>query len=229
MAATDSKVVPLKRNIVTEQEPLAGNVKVTREDWLNVALDILVSEGVGEIKIMSIGDRLDVSRSSFYWYFKSRQDLLDALLQYWETTNTTALVKQASFPADTITQSVCNVFRCFVNPDLFDNALDFAVRDWARRSRKVRKILDRSDHERMAALAAMFGRFGYGERDAQTRARILYFMQLGYNVAELNETLTDRLKLLPDYLLGFTGVEASGDEIEEFGRYAIKVNERNWT
>jgi len=223
MMASASKITPLNQ----KAEPLAGNVKVTREDWLNVALDILVSEGVGEIKIMSIGDRLDVSRSSFYWYFKSRQDLLDALLQHWEETNTAALVKQASLPADTITQSVCNVFRCFVNPDLFDNALDFAVRDWARRSGKVRKILDRSDHERMDALATMFGRFGYGESEAQTRARILYFMQLGYNVAELNETLTDRLKLLPDYLLGFTGVEASKDEIEEFGRYATETNERN--
>ena len=32
-----------------EKEPLVGHVKVTREDWLNVARDILVSEGMAEV------------------------------------------------------------------------------------------------------------------------------------------------------------------------------------
>jgi AcrR family transcriptional regulator len=58
------------------QEAQPGNVKVTREDWLRVAMDLLVSDGVSEVKVLTIGERLGVSRSSFYWYFKSRKDLL---------------------------------------------------------------------------------------------------------------------------------------------------------
>ncbi len=211
----------------TSRGPLTGNVKVTREDWMNVALDILVSDGIGEVKVLAIGQRLGVSRSSFYWYFKSRQHLLSTLLDHWQASNTAALVTQTTLPADTVTEAVCNVFRCFVNPGLFNNALDFAIRDWARRSGKVRKVLDRSDQARLDALAAMFERYGYEEIEALTRARILYFMQIGYNVAELNETLSDRLKLLPQYLLGFTGVAASQEEIEAFTAYAIAINEGN--
>ena len=201
-----------------------GNIKATRQDWLNVALDILITDGVGEVKVLAIGQRLGVSRSSFYWYFKSRQDLLDALLAHWEQTNTAALVAQSLQPADTITQAACNVFRCFVNPQLFNNELDFAVRDWARRSGKVRKILDRSDETRIEALKAIFLRFDYEPVEALTRARILYFMQLGYNVAELNEALEDRLKLMPEYLLGFTGKQAMASEIEEFATYSRTVS-----
>jgi len=208
-------------------KPLStGHTKVTREDWLRVALDILVSDGVGEVKVLPIGERLGVSRSSFYWYFKSRQDLLDALLEHWDATNTAALVGQSQLSAKTITEAVCNVFRCSINPDLFDDALDFAVRDWARRSGKVRKILDRSDQFRVAALSEMFSRFGYSDIEALTRARILYFMQLGYNVAELNETLDDRLKLISEYVYGFTGVKASSDEIESFASYAKQVQKK---
>jgi len=208
-----------KKNV---SQSISGNVKATRKDWLTIAMEVLIKGGVGEVKVLTLAHRLGVSRSSFYWYFKSRQDLLDALLNHWQETNTLALVKQSEIPAKTITEAVCNVFRCFVNPELFDNALDFAVRDWARRSPKVRKILDHSDQARVEALETMFSRFGYKKREAVTRARILYFMQIGYNVAELNETIEDRLKIIPEYLLGFTGVKASTAEIKVFNAYALQ-------
>ncbi len=203
-----------------DAEPLVGNMKVTRQDWLNVAMDVLISDGVEQVKVLSLADRLGVSRSSFYWYFKSRQDLLDVLLQRWEETNTAAMVRQASLPSATITQAVCQVQHCVVNRDLFDTALDFAVRDWARRSGKVRRMLDKSDALRLDALTGMFTRFGYADAEATTRARVLYFMQLGYDFAELGEAAEARLAMVPHYLFVFTGQHASDSEIEDFTAYA---------
>ncbi|WP_171176854.1 TetR/AcrR family transcriptional regulator [Ruegeria sp. HKCCD8929] len=212
-----------------DAEPLVGNIKVTRDDWLNVAMDVLISDGVEQVKVMNLAERMAVSRSSFYWYFKSRQDLLDALLARWQATNTAALIAQAEADAATITAAVCNVHRCVVNPGLFDTALDFAVRDWARRSGKVRRMLDQSDASRVEALQAMFQRFGYEEVEAITRARVLYYMQLGYDLAQLNEPVEFRLKLLPHYLLVFTGVEGRPEEIEEFSAYARRFWEERET
>jgi len=197
-----------------------GNIKATRDDWLQVAMDILISDGVEQVKVLPMSEQLEVSRSSFYWYFKSRQDLLEALLDYWQRSNTAAMVAQAEAPAATITAAVCNVFRCVINPALFNNPLDFAVRDWARRSGKVRRVLDQSDQQRLGALTAMFERFDYPPLEAMTRARILYYMQIGYNDAELHEPLAERLKLLPTYLLAFTGQTPSQNEIDEFIAYA---------
>ncbi len=202
-----------------ERDTPAGNVKVTRDDWLRVAKAILISDGVDSVKVLVIGERLKVSRSSFYWYFDSRQDLLDALLEAWQSGNTAALVRQAEAEAATITAAVCNVFRCVVNPGLFDNKLDFAVRDWARKSASVRRILDQSDGRRLRALTDMFTRYGYDELDAVTRARVLYFMQIGYNDAELHEPMEERLKLLPNYLSTFTGRKPRPQEVAEFIEY----------
>ena len=84
------------------KEPLPAHIKATREDWLNVAREILVSDGVGEVKVLTISERLDVSRSSFYWYFKSRKDLLNALLVLWEEQNTRTIIEHCSMPAGTI-------------------------------------------------------------------------------------------------------------------------------
>ena len=206
-------------------EPLVGNIKVTREDWLTVALDVLVSEGEEQVKVLPLGERLGVSRSSFYWYFKSRQDLLDQLLTEWQNTNTAALVAQAEAPAATITEAVCNVFRCVVDESLFSTALDFAIRDWARRSGKVRRALDRSDTRRVAALTAMFERFDYVPLESQTRARILYYMQMGYNEADLQESIDERMRQLPMYLYCFTGREPRPAELAAFTQFARAAQE----
>ena len=58
----------------------SGNVKATRGDWLDVALSALAVEGVAHVTVLNLSERLGVSRSSFYWYFKNRDELLDALL-----------------------------------------------------------------------------------------------------------------------------------------------------
>lgn len=196
----------------------AGNIKVTRADWMNVARDTLISDGISQVKVLVLAERLGVSRSSFYWYFQSRQDLLDALLQHWSATNTEAIVRHTLLEAETITQAVCNVFHCFIDAGRFNNRLDFAIRDWARRSGAVRRALDASDQRRIAALKAMFVRFGYENTEALTRARTLYYMQIGYNDAELQETPEERLALVPSYLLVFTGQSATAAEITAFNR-----------
>ncbi len=206
-------------------EPLVGNVKVTRDDWLNVAMDVLISDGVDQIKVLNLAERMAVSRSSFYWYFKSRQELLDALLARWQATNTAALIAQAEARAETITGAVCNVHRCVVNTALFDTALDFAVRDWARKSGKVRRVLDQSDAKRLQALHAMFARYGYPEIEAETRARVLYYMQIGYDLAQLNEPMDTRISMVPHYLYVFTGVEPRPEEVAEFSAYS----QRHWS
>jgi AcrR family transcriptional regulator len=205
----------------------AVHTKVTREDWLNVARDILISDGVGEVKVLTIGSRLEVSRSSFYWYFKSRQDLLNQLLAEWERTNTGIMIAHCRMPAKTITAAVNNFFRCIVDPDGFNHQLDFAVREWARRDCKVRRVIDRSDTARHAAIAEMFIRHGYDPAEADIRARVLYYQQIGYYALELAETQEERLPRLAGYLYCFTGVRPSAEEVEEFIRFSRSFAERS--
>ncbi|MEM1352656.1 MAG: TetR/AcrR family transcriptional regulator [Pseudomonadota bacterium] len=205
--------------------PLIGNVKVTREDWLKLALSVLVRDGVEGVKIQLLGVRLGVSRSSFYWYFKSRQDLLDALLDHWQATNTSALVARAEAPATSITEAVGNVFRCVINPALFDTRLDFAIRDWARRSPKVRRVLRRSDDQRLGALQSMFERFDYPPLESIARARILYYMQIGYDDAQLGEPMAERNRLLAPYLVGFTGQHPTDAELADLRAYANALDD----
>jgi len=227
-AALACRENPIRIRALSEQSPTdppeprpAAHTKVTREDWLTVARDILISDGVDSVKVLTIGTRLEVSRSSFYWYFKSRQDLLNQLLAEWEQSNTGIMVAHCRMPAETITSAVNNFFRCIVDPDGFNHQLDFAVREWARRDGKVRRVIDRSDTARHAAIAEMFTRHGYDPAEADIRARVLYYQQIGYYALELAETLEERLTRVAGYLYCFTGVHPSAEEVEDFTRYAL--------
>lgn len=190
-----------------DKDPLTGHIKVTRDDWLNIARDMLVHHGVAEVKILTLSERLGVSRSSFYWYFENRADLLDALLEEWGSRNTAKIKDHCARPAPSISDAVCNFFRCFLDPSLFDQGLDFAIREWSRRDPDLRARLDAADADRVSAVTEMFQRFGYAPEDADARARILYFMQLGYHALEVREPIHTRMSRLGPYLRGFTGQE----------------------
>ncbi|MGM0562227.1 MAG: TetR/AcrR family transcriptional regulator [Pseudomonadota bacterium] len=194
----------------------AESLRTSKRDWLKAAVEILVSEGIDRVKVQVIARNLGVSRSSFYWFFKSRQDLLDQLLTYWRDLNTRSLLERAERPAESACRSVLNIFECWVNEELFDPRLDIAVRDWARRSSEVRKVVDDGDDRRMNALTRMFRRHGYPEEEAFIRARVLYFMQIGYYSLEIDEPMETRLSYLASYLYCFTGLEPTQQEISDF-------------
>ena len=182
-----------------------GPGRTQRKDWIQVALDTLVSEGVDSIKVSSLAEKLECARSSFYWYFKNRSDLLDALLNHWQSTNTKLLVESANQPAESINYAVNNVYIQWISGRGFDTQLDFAIRDWARRSGSVRRALDISDAARLEALTHMFERYDYQKPEAETRARILYFTQIGYDLTDLQEDWETRQQRGRMYLFCMTG------------------------
>lgn len=210
--------VPVLHRDDPAKEPLGGHVKVTREDWLNMARDTLVRDGAGHVKILTLAQRMGVSRSSFYWYFQDRNDILQALLGDWETRNTSSIVAQCTLPAANISEAVLNYFRCFLDPNKFDAGLDFAVREWARRDEELRARVDAADQARLTAVTDMFVAQGYEPAEADARARILYFMQLGYHALDVREPIEARLARVSSYIIGFTGREPDGPAMEAFLR-----------
>ncbi len=191
-----------------------GPGRTTRADWIQIALDTLISEGVDSVKVLILAEKLDCARSSFYWYFKNRSDLLDSLLDHWQHTNTEALVSSANTPAKTINFALSNVFASWVGAKEFDTQLDFAIRDWARRSGSVRRALDISDAARIGALAGMFGRYGYPKPEAEVRARIVYFTQIGYDALDQQESWETRVERGREYLFCMTGKRPTDAEID---------------
>lgn len=207
--ATDKKVT-----VLDQSRRVRGPQRTTREDWIQTALDTLISDGVDSVKVSVLSGKLDCARSSFYWYFKNRKDLLDGLLDHWQAINTSSIVGRCNEPSETINFALCRVFSCWINDALFDTRLEFAIRDWARRDGSVRRAVDISDDARIGALQGMFMRHGFPQAEAAVRAKIVYFTQIGYNSLDSRDSSLERARTGREYLFCMTGVQPTAAELE---------------
>lgn len=192
--------------------------RMTRTSWLEAGFSVLISEGIEQVKIMRLAEDLGVARSSFYWFFESRDELQAALLGRWAQKNTGAIVARAKRKSGSIAGAVLNVFECWIDEGLFDARLDFAIREWARRDVNIRDAISKADAARVSALSEMFQRFDFPLQEAFIRARILYFTQVGYYSLVDYETTDVRQRYVDDYILGFTGQTPTAEERARFDK-----------
>lgn len=197
--------------------------RMTREAWIEAGIEALVEEGIASVKIQVMAKKLGVSRSSFYWFFADLQELHRELLERWLGKNTSPIIERALRPAPTVTQAVCHIFECWVDPSLFDPRLDAAVRSWGQVDAAVRDVVDRADDQRVEAITRMFLRCGYPQEEAFIRARVLYFTQVGHFTLGIRDDREMRLRLLRPYLLSFTGRHPSDEEVEAFSALMRRV------
>lgn len=184
--------------------------------WLQAAYDTLIDTGVDGVRILPLAKRLNLSRTSFYWFFQDREELLTALVTRWKEKNTGGIVARSEAYADSVAEAMLNVFDCWLDSELFDSQLEFAIRSWALQSPSVLEEVQKADQVRIEALTQMFLRFGYDPVPADVRARTIYLVQIGYISMQTQEDLELRMKRIPSYVEIFTGHAPQQRELARF-------------
>ncbi len=184
--------------------------------WLDAAYEVLTESGVEAVKVMPLAKSLGLTRTGFYWHFKDRDALLEAMILRWEVKNTGNLIARTEAYADGICEAMFNLFDCWLDDTLFDAPLDLAIRNWARNDPALQGRLDRADKRRCDAVRAMFQRFGYNDAQAQVRSKTVIYTQIGYISMQVSESWQDRIARMPDYVEVFTGQAPSQSEKERF-------------
>lgn len=190
--------------------------KGSQDVWLDAAFELLLESGVDSVRILSLAKRLKLSRTSFYWFFKDREALLEALIARWREKNTQGLVHQTEAYAENIVEAMLNVFDCWLDSKLFDSPLEFAMRSWALQSASIVSEIDAADAARIEALARMFQRYGYDPLAANVRGRTIYLTQIGYISMKTQEPLEVRMQRIPAYVEIFTGQPPGSRELQRF-------------
>jgi AcrR family transcriptional regulator len=176
-----------------------------RDIWLNTARRALIEEGTAGVEINKLAKRLGVSRGGFYWFFKSRQQLLDELLAYWADTSIMLFERILQTGGRHGMQEYQALINLWIDENEYDPKWDGAVRDWARTSEAVLKTVQSVDKRRIAIIEQMFLDLGYKGQDAHIRARVTYYHQVGYYALGVRESRKQRLALIPFYAKVLTG------------------------
>ena len=196
-------------------EPASG-WRGSRDVWLNAARQALITSGVEAVKIQPLASALALSRTSFYWFFKDRKALLDALLEEWDTKNTGAFTLACGAYAETISEALLNLIAVFHDDSRFEPRLDFAIRGWAHHSAQAAARVHDADEVRLGAIRAMFLRFGFAEDEADVRARTVYLTQIGYIAMQVTEDTETRMSRVAAYVKTFCGEAPGAQEMTRF-------------
>lgn len=188
----------------------------SRDVWLDAARSALIDSGVDAVKIQPLASRMEIARTSFYWFFKDRKALLDALLEEWEAQNTGAFLAACGSFAETIAEAILNLITVFHDDARFSPQLDFAIRGWAHQSDAVAQRVHRADETRLDAIRSMFLHFGFEADEADVRARTVYLTQIGYIAMQVREDQAIRLARVPAYVKTFCGAVPSETELARF-------------
>lgn len=190
---------------MTERSTTETGWRGSPEAWLEAAYAALIESGIDAVKILPLANRLKLARTSFYWHFKDREELLAALADRWEARTTQPLVAATEAYAESEPEAMLNVIGCFLSPENFDDRLEFAVRSWGLQDDAIMARVRQADVRRLEALSALLRKWGHAAIDADVRARTIYLAQIGYISMQVRESLAIRMARIPSYVGIYTG------------------------
>ena len=76
-----------------------GRQSLTPEAWIDAATEVLVDRGIDHVRVDVLATQLGVTRGSFYWHFRDREDLLRRVLEAWRNRQIAGIQDPASMPS----------------------------------------------------------------------------------------------------------------------------------
>ncbi len=115
---------------------------------------------------------MGVTKGSFYWHFASREQLLDAVLESWQTRMIRDVEVWLERAAESPLERVRRLLRIGISsrPDVPGGPFELSLRDWARRDSRVAKIVMGVDAERLRIVKSLYREIGLAEDQAEAHA-----------------------------------------------------------
>jgi AcrR family transcriptional regulator len=155
---------------------------LTRDKWIEAATEVLVDHGIDHVRIDVLARQLKVTRGSFYWHFRDREELLGSVLRAWHESATEQLTLRLGQAHADPREQLRGVLSLPSRGRAAARAarIELAIRAWARRDLQARHAVDESDASRIGYVAQLFSALGFSVVEARSRAFLLY----SYNIGE---------------------------------------------
>jgi AcrR family transcriptional regulator len=143
--------------------------RLSREDWLAKAIDVLARQGSAKMGVDALADALGVTKGSFYWHFKDRSDFVEALLEYWLQAFTTNVIEKSKATCGSAEERLWELMQ-FLNDDR-SGKFDIAIRAWAGREPGLDGLVRQADEERLVYLRSLFLEMGFQGPELEMRSQ----------------------------------------------------------
>jgi len=144
-----------------------------REDWLHAARLALLRGGVEQVRVEKLARALNVTKGSFYWHFKDREELLELLLREWEDEVHGLLIQLGKHSR----REKLNIFLRLVNERVRlseegKTPSDAAIFAWASVDSGVARRVNKAEQTRIRQLQHLVG--------GRNRMELFYLVWIGF-------------------------------------------------
>jgi AcrR family transcriptional regulator len=176
----------------TTTERSARASALDRATWIKGALGALSDEGHAGLKIEALAKRMHVTKGSFYWHFRDRRDLVDAVLDEWKNGRISDIRKQtAARPGEELAVLRHTMEIYSEGKNRKGLPIELAIREWARRDSRAATVVEEVDAERLHCAARQFESLGIDAAEAQARSVLLYAYVFGFSLMRCDLFLSD--------------------------------------
>ena len=140
-------------------------------------LEALRKGGVAGVRVERLAADLGITKGSFYWHFRNRGGLLEALLEFWSREMTDVEFERVQAMRAGLAGRLLALAEDV--PEKGMGRYDPAIRAWARSDRKVAAAVAQVDRRRVRALTEFFEEGGFSAGNGRARARLFYTFLLG--------------------------------------------------
>jgi AcrR family transcriptional regulator len=169
-----------------------------KSQWTHAGLEALRKGGVAGVRVERLAEDLGITKGSFYWHFRGRGELLDALLEFWAREMTEAEFERVRAVRGGLAARLRTLAEDVLEKGM--GRYDPAVRAWARSERKVAAAVTQVDRRRVRALTVLFEEGGFAPAEAAARARLFYTFLLGEPQVRAPARESGELKRIVDVL-----------------------------
>jgi AcrR family transcriptional regulator len=161
--------------------------QLSRAEWIDAATSALADKGAEGMCVEILAKGFGVTKGSFYWHFRDRHDLADAVLQSWKESRIRDADKQGLATPGKERDQLRQIIGIYsANRNSKGIAIELAVRDWARHDTQAAAVVKEVDSYRLEHACKLFADSGLSAEEARSRSLLLYFYVLGQSLMACN-------------------------------------------
>ena len=167
-------------------DALRRSTRLSSDDWAKAALAVIAEEGVSALAVEPLARRLGVTKGSFYWHFPTRDALLEAALQLWETEEQADLAGHLEKMSDSADR-----MRAMIMLVSYERRFNTVYAQLLKASDHpiVSPVIQRATQRRLHYIEEGYRRAGMSDDKARYRAWLAYSAYIGF--MQINLQLQD--------------------------------------
>ena len=172
----------------------SADTRLSRDSWLEHALEILRDEGIQGVRIDRMARDLGVTKGSFYWHFENLDDLRTSILEHWAQKYSDVISENPEY-LQTDPQAGLLAATTRVRKEGLD-AFEVAMRNWADHDPVADAAVGAVYERRTKFVRSFFTRLGFRGMDAEMRTHTTLCYMSWEPSMYTEDSPTRRLKLL---------------------------------